>query len=80
MQRRAGHVIEKKDFLLLEIGKGAFGDLGKEDDGHPPRGGTDTGADDQLQVHAAGHHEKTDENSAQDRFPVKPLLKVRGGF
>ena len=29
-------------------------------------------ADDQLQVHAAGHHQEANENGADNGLPVKP--------
>jgi hypothetical protein len=38
------------------------------------------GADHQLQVHAARHHQKADEDGPHDGFPVEALLKMRPGF
>jgi hypothetical protein len=78
VQRSPGHVVEEEDFLLLEVAVCALGQLGEEDDGDPARGRPDAGADHQLQVHAAGHHQKADEDRPDDRLPVEAFLELGG--
>ena len=76
----AGHVVEQKNFLLLQFGVGPLGHFREQDDGHPTGSRTDTGADHELQVHAAGHHQEADENGSDDGLPVKPFFKMVRGF
>ena len=77
-QGGAGHIVEQEYFLLLQFGMGPLGDFGKQNDGHPAGGRTDTLADHQLQIHRSRHHQKADEDRADDGLPVKSLFKVVG--